>query len=48
MAGSTRSQKVYLSAASYSPASPRAAEQPKGQGGRRPMVPGSFVVLVVE
>ena len=47
MALDPKTHKVYLSAATYQPPSPAAADQPKAKG-RRPMVPGSFVVLVVE
>jgi DNA-binding beta-propeller fold protein YncE len=39
--------KIYLSAATAQPAPPAAADQPKAKRGRA-MVPGSFVVLVVE
>ena len=39
--------KVYSLAASYEPAPAAKADQPKAKG-RRPMVPGSFVVIVVE
>jgi YVTN family beta-propeller protein len=51
MALDPRTHRVYLSAASYEAAPADAAkekekEKAKGKGGRRPMVPGSFVVVV--
>ena len=47
MALDPTTHKVYLSAGTYEPAPAPAADQPKAKG-RRPLVPGSFVVLVVE
>ncbi|HEV3164426.1 MAG TPA: YncE family protein, partial [Isosphaeraceae bacterium] len=43
-----KTHRIYLSAATFGPAPPAAEKTPtKKKGGRRPMVPGSFVVLVV-
>jgi DNA-binding beta-propeller fold protein YncE len=42
-----KTHRLYLSAATPLPAPAAAAGQPKAKGGRRGMVPGSFVIVVV-
>jgi DNA-binding beta-propeller fold protein YncE len=42
------SHRLYLPAASVGPAPAGAAGQAKGKGGRRNLIPGSFVIVVVD
>lgn len=42
-----KTHRLYLSAATAGPASAAVEGQPKAKGGRRNMVPGSFVIVVV-
>jgi DNA-binding beta-propeller fold protein YncE len=42
-----KSHRVYLSTATVAPAAEGDAAKPKGKGGRRNFVPGSFAILVV-